>query len=618
MTCATALALSGVEIGSAFLVRGALDGALEVARTGGPAGPTLVGLLGLLLVGGLARGYLLTRQRLLAGLIGERVAARLRTALWRRLQSLPLDTVRKRGPGQLLVRFVSDARAVQRLVGQGLVRLGQDCLVAGAILFALGTLDWRMALPVGLVPLGYGALFCWLNPALRRRSRAVRRRRARMSGYLGERIAGLAVVKLCRGETTEVKRVGRLSRDLAGHGARLAAASGRLQGGATALVALGSTAALVIGVAEAVDHRVSAGTLVAFFMLVGQLNPVLRRIASANRMVQEAQVSVERLVAALAEPTEAKRSRSRQTLTVTAGSVRFEKVSFGYGGGAPALDEVSLRVERGELVVLVGPNGAGKSSLLELLLGLRAPDRGRILIDGQDVSKVSLASLRSQIGAVGQDAPLFAGTLAENVGYGLPDGLSPSRRVEVARLAGLEELLSELPDGWESQLGQGGQRLSAGQRQRVVLARALASDPPILALDEAASALDGETERALALRLRALAAERTVLVAAHRLPTLLAADRIYVVERGRVVAVGAHEQLLASGGTYTRLFGPLPQPHRTARKPDRPLAAPATLQDSRAKDCSTRSGAGRVGVRSPELGELTHAGPATTSLTRRA
>jgi ATP-binding cassette subfamily B protein len=234
---------------------------------------------------------------------------------------------------------------------------------------------------------------------------------------------------------------------------------------------------------------------------------------------------------------------------VSEGLVSVEGVSFSYPDGTLALDEVSLTAGRGELVALVGPNGAGKSTLLELLPRFRQPTNGRIMIDGQDIADVSLESLRSKIGFVNQETPLFDGTITENVTYGTRDDASEEQIQQAARLAGVDELVASLPDGWETKVREGRRMLSQGQRQRVVLARALAADPSIIVLDEVGSGLDIETQRTLSEELRVLAQHKTVILATHSMPAMLMADRVYRMEGGRIVEEDRGEAVL------TRLEG---------------------------------------------------------------
>ncbi|MBA2450363.1 MAG: ABC transporter ATP-binding protein, partial [Chloroflexi bacterium] len=315
--------------------------------------------------------------------------------------------------------------------------------------------------------------------------------------------------------------------------------------------------ALVLALAaeEVGAGRATGGTLVAFFTLTGLLSPIFQRVADANRYLQEAEISVDRLAAFLELQPESPADETRPALRVRGGVVSVEGVSFSYADGTAALDNVSLQARRGELIALVGPNGAGKSTLLDLLLRFQQPTSGRITIDGQDIAEVSLTSLRSQIGLVSQDAPIFEATVRENVAYGVRGDVAEDRLERVARLTGVDRLVAELPEGWETKLGDRRRVLSRGERQRVAVARGLVSDPPIVVLDEATASLDAATEQALARVLRELARHKTVIVAAHRLPLVLAADRVYVLEDGRVVEEGTPASLAGWGGVYGRLFG---------------------------------------------------------------
>jgi ABC-type multidrug transport system fused ATPase/permease subunit len=510
-------------------------------------------IIALLAVGALLRGYLLYQQRSLSGRIGQRVTARMRNAVWVHLQEVPLDYTRRRGPGRLLVRFLSDAKAVQRLVSQGMVQLIQDVLfVLGAIAVLL-YLNLLVGLGVTLL-LPLTALVFWrINPKVQKASRDTRYRRTLLSAHLNERLSGLAEVKIHGRQREEAKRASKLNSKVASRGARMAAAGGRLQGASAATVALVTTLTLGLAAEEVAAGRLSAGYLVTSYALIGLLAPVVQRITTFNRTLQEAQISVERLVQTLAEERESPQEEELPEVEVSEGLVSVEGVSFSYPDGTLALDDVSLRARRGELVALVGANGAGKSTLLELLPRFRQPTNGRIMIDGQDIAGVSLESLRSKIGFVTQDTPLFDGTITENVTYGVRGDASEASEEQIqqaARLAGVDELVASLPDGWETKVREGRRMLSSGQRQRVVLARALAADPSIIVLDEVGSGLDIETQRTLSEELRVLAQHKTVIFATHSMPAMLMADRVYRMEGGRIVEEDRGEAVL-----LTRLEG---------------------------------------------------------------
>ena len=503
-------------------------------------------------MGALLRGYLLYQQRSLSGRIGQRVTARMRDAVWVHLQEVPLEYTRRRGPGRLLVRFLSDAKAVQRLVSQGMVQLIQDVLfVIGAIAVLL-YLNLLVGLGTALLLPLIALVFRRINPRVQKASRDTRYRRTLLSAHLNERLSGLAVVKIHGRQREEAKRVGKLNSKVASRGARLAAAGGRLQGASAATVALVTTLTLGLAAEEVAAGRLSAGYLVTSYALIGLLAPVVQRITTFNRTLQEAQISVERLAQTLAEERESPQEEELPEVEVSEGMVSVEGVSFSYPDGTLALDDVSLRARRGELVELVGANGAGKSTLLELLPRFRQPTNGRIVIDGQDIAGVSLESLRSKIGFVTQDTPLFDGTITENVTYGVRGDASEASEEQIqqaARLAGVDELVASLPEGWETKVREGRRMLSSGQRQRVVLARALAADPSIIVLDEVGSVLDIEAQRTLSEQLRVLAKHKTVIVATHGMPAMLMADRVYRMEGGRIVEEDRDEAVL------TRLEG---------------------------------------------------------------
>jgi ATP-binding cassette subfamily B protein len=325
----------------------------------------------------------------------------------------------------------------------------------------------------------------------------------------------------------------------------------------TATVSVSIALVLVLAALEIQAGHLSGGQMITFYALVVLLLPTFRQITTANRYYQEAQISLERLRSTLSRAWEAAGTSQARPLTLDQGIVCYQEVSYARTADTAVLSAIAFTARRGELVALAGPNGAGKTTMIDLLLRFIEPQQGRITIDGQDIADVDLSALRSHIGLVTQDAPLFAGTVADNIAYGLEDEADNERLAVAARLAGLEPLLAALPAGWETPVGPGGQALSGGERQRVALARALVNDPPILVLDEPSAALDAAAEHALACTLRDLATTRTVIVVAHRLATLVAADTIYVLDGGRIAEVGSHGDLLQQQGVYTRLYGNL-------------------------------------------------------------
>ncbi len=473
------------------------------------------------------RGYCLYQQRSLAGQVGQKVTARIRDAVWAHLQELPLEYSNHRGPGRLLVRFISDSRSIQRLVSRRIVEFAQDVLVVTGVMAVLVYINLFMGLAAILMLPLVGLIFWRLNPKLQKTSRDTRKRRTRLSARLYQRISGLSAVKAHGRQREETRYVEELNSKVASRGSRQEVAGGKLLGASAGAVAL--VTALVIGLAayEISAGRLRAGDLFIFYTLIALLTPIFQRITIADQTLQEAEISVQRLAQTLAEEPESPPEGELPELEVGEGFVAVVGASFNYPDGTPSISDVSLEARRGELVALVGPSGAGKSTLLELLPLFRKPTAGRIVIDGQDTAGVSLKSLRSRIGLVAQDTPLFDGTITENVAYGVRGDDAEDRINWAARLSGVDELAARLPDGWETKMREGRREISWGERLRVVLARALAADPPILLLDEVGSALDPEA-------LRDLARHKTVIVATHDASSVPGADRIYRLDRGQI------------------------------------------------------------------------------------
>lgn len=550
LVIAATLALTIVEILFPILIGKYIDTLLQQARgeavaTGGLDGRTIIILLA---AGALLRGFLIFEQRAIAGRVGQKVASRMRNALWSHLQNLPVEYSRRRGPGRLLVRFISDARAVQRLVSRGIVQLAQDVLVVVGVMAVLVYLDVLMGLiVVGLIPI-IGVIFWILNPRLQDASKDMRRRRSRLSAHLNGRVKGLEVIKSFGHQRSEAREVRRMNRNVVKYGIKRDWVGGLLIGVSAGAVALVTVVVIAVASVEVVGGRLTAGELLIFYALIGMLAPVFQRITVVDRTLQEAQISVQRFTETLAQQPE-DAEEDLPDLEVSEGVVCIEGLSFEYPDGTPAFEDVDVVARRGELTVLTGPNGAGKSTLLELLTRFKEPSEGSISIDGQDISEVSLDSLRSRVSLVGSDAPLFDGTIRENVAYGFKHDIPDEELERVARISGVDKLVESLPDGWETRVREGRRELSDGERQRISLARALAVAPDVLLLDQAASAMDEASVREIMENIRDLAREKTIIISTQRLPVVLAADKVYAMNGYTIeVSVEKLRESYESGG----------------------------------------------------------------------
>src|SRR5919107_3162007 len=366
LVAAATLGLTVVEVSVPILVGIFLDSLLGELSGRQPTTAPLLdnrAIIALLAAGALLRGYLLYQQRSLSGQMGQRVAARMRDALWVHLQKMPLEYTRRRGPGRLLVRFISDTRAVQRLVSQGMVQLIQDVLVVIGVTAVLTYLNLLVGLGTTLLLPLIALIFWRMNPRVQKASRDTRSRRTRLSAYMNERLTGLAAVKIPGRQREEAKRAGKLNRKVASRGGRLATAGAQLQGASAGTVALVTTLTLALAPEEVAAGRLSAGYLVASYALIGLLAPVVQRITIFNRTLQEAQISIERLAQTLAEEPESPQEAELPEVELSEGLESGEGVSFSYPDGTLALQAVSLSARRRVLGGGGGPNGAGKSTL---------------------------------------------------------------------------------------------------------------------------------------------------------------------------------------------------------------------------------------------------------------
>jgi subfamily B ATP-binding cassette protein MsbA len=538
---------AGSTAGRAWLMEPVLD-RIFVAREGSLLLLIAGGALALALVKGLAdygETVLMTR-------VGQRVIADVQIALFARLMRADLAYFHAHPSGTLISRFTSDAALLRSAAANVLAGIGKDAVT---IVFLLGVMfyqDWVLALVSFFVfPLAIRPIVA-IGRRIRHVTANAQAEIGQFTTLLSQTFQGARHVKAYGMEEYEERRAAGLIERLFA----LIDRGTRTRSRASPMMeALGGTAiALVIlyGGHQVISGARTPGALFSFITALLLAYQPLKSLANLNASLQEGLAAAQRIFEVLDVEPRIRDMPGSRPLQIAGGEIRFDNVRFGYRPGTTAIDGLSLTIPAGHTVALVGPSGAGKSTILNLIPRFFDIDSGSIAIDGQDVRAVTIASLRGAIALVAQEVSLFDDTVRANIAYGR-FGASAGEIEEAARAAAADGFIGELPQGYDTVVGEHGVRLSGGQRQRIAIARAMLKDAPILLLDEATSALDSESERQVQRALNALIRGRTTLVIAHRLSTIQGADLICLVDRGHIVETGRHSELLAGGGLYARL-----------------------------------------------------------------
>ncbi|MCX8505408.1 MAG: ABC transporter transmembrane domain-containing protein [Alphaproteobacteria bacterium] len=502
----------------------------------------------------LAKGLAGYGEQVLMNGIGQSIVAALQSAMFRRLVVADLGFLHKNPTGSLIARMTNDVGMLRTIVTNTLTGLGKDVLTVILLVAVMVWQDWLLSVialvvfPSAILPIARQ------GRRMRKVSTHTQNDVSRLVILLEQVFQGMRHVKAYGMEGYEISRTNEVINKILGNVKK----SGRIRAIASPIMeVLGGVAVVVViayGGSQVISGARTTGTFFSFLTALLLAYEPVKRLANLNANLQEGLASAQRVFAVIDSAPQITDPPNAATLNLQRGEVTFENVRFSYGGGrGNALDGIDLTLKSGEKLALVGRSGGGKSTLLNMIPRFYDPDQGRILIDGQDIRSVSLASLRQNIALVSQEVILFDDSVQANIAYGR-QGASFAEIEAAARQAAALEFITALPQGWQTRIGEFGVALSGGQRQRIAIARAILKNAPILLLDEATSALDSESERLVQAALDQLMLNRTVLVIAHRLTTIQNADRICVLEGGKIIEQGSHATLLCHNQFYARLY----------------------------------------------------------------
>ena len=499
------------------------------------------------------RGIFYFGQSYLVSYIGQKVIIDVREVMFRKFQRMPLAYYDRHQTGEIMSYVTNDVSAIQAALVDNLIDMVTEaCVLVGSV-FLMFYLDWKLSLLTLVVIPMVGQAMKIFGRKIKQSSRVIQERLAEITALLQESFAATRVVKSFVREDYEIERFVRSNQRNFEAVMKNVQQTSMLTPTVEFLAAIAVTFIVWFGGYEVVNGDITAGAFVAFLTYAVNLANPVKRLSRIYGNLQKAMAAVDRVFGVIDLEETIKDKPDARVLPPVTGHVRFDHVGFSYKKGRPALHDVTFSACPGQMIAFVGPSGAGKSTIANLIPRFYEIDTGAITVDGHDIRDVTLASLRGQIGLVPQETMLFSTTIRENIRYGRLDATDAEIEA-AARAANAHHFIMDLENGYDTEIGERGISISGGQRQRIAIARAILKDPRILILDEATSALDTESEKVVQAALDDLMVGRTSFVIAHRLSTVLHANRIYVIDGGHIVEQGTHEELLARGGLYQHLY----------------------------------------------------------------